>query len=131
VLIPGVLRAVRGVNLSSEAAKRAAYLASIPTPTPFVPLPPAGAIKKGEAVIELDDDPPDAQLSEAVQHLQAIDASKKEYKQAQELLKKADAITSKRRQQDAIRGALPEMIGEKVWCVGRYLKYNLNDYDWP
>ena len=112
-----------------ERAKRAAYLASIPTPTPFVPLPPADALKMGKAVIEQEGLPSGDELTEAVQNLRTIDAGKKEFKQAQELLRKADALTEKRKQHDAIRGPLPEMIGEKVWCVDRYLKYNLNDYD--
>jgi hypothetical protein len=113
----------------TEKAKRATYLASLPTPTPFAPLAPADAISKAKSVIAMNDNATDTQLAEVTRHLQAVREVDKEYKQAQILLNQAEAMRAKRRVQEALRGPLPEMIGEKVWCVDRYLKYNLNDYD--
>jgi hypothetical protein len=73
----------------------------------------------------------ESDLSAIVEHLKAIPSDARESKQAKAIRTKAEARLAKINRDRTLIGPKPDDRGwkGKVFCVDRYLKANLNDYE--
>lgn len=112
-----------------QSAAAAARAAAAPTP---IPVPRTDAERVAVAKRLLTAASSSADLQAGVSFLKQVPKGAPEYKEAQLLIKQGEALHKQQLQaerDDAARGPAPKVIGDTVWCVDRFLKRNLNDYD--
>jgi hypothetical protein len=99
-----------------------------PTPTPLT-ASPAEALARAKQLT--GSDASRAELGQAVDMLSGIPKPAKEYKEAQSLLEPTRKRWARLAAEEIVLGPKPENAGwnGKVYCVDRYLKRTLNDYD--
>lgn len=118
-----------GVTPQNSTSTQGA-VATTPTPTPTPsPLSPAEALAKAKQMA--GGNASRTELGQAVDMLSGIPKEAKEYKEAQSLLAPTRKRWARLAAEEIVLGPKPENSGwdGKVYCIDRYLKRTLNDYD--
>ncbi len=129
VAISAVCITALWATVIEQGRKQQQLVAATPTP---IPSPQNDSERLAVAKQLLTGTHSSADVQTGVNFLKQIPKGAPEYKDAQALIKQGETLYKEqlKAEQDAtLIGPKPEVIGDTVWCVDRYLKRNLNDYD--